>query len=319
MFRLNVACAVLVCLKFVSGSACCGQNIVVVQAIRGNQNHLFVPITINGQNRTWWMVDTGAAISTITESAARKASLQGPGIVPKIPATAKVEGQEGQIVIAEKMVSEGFDFGEQTLVVLRLDALERERMQRSPESFKNGGILGLPILRRYGALINCRTRQIFLNRGGGPLPVQRKAYEQMGFTYVPIKITPENHLEVIGAIGTGQYSFLVDTGAEDTLIMASIRQKERVSFYDERIRLVGVHNFKNPSITSGSIPSFRLGDQDLSNSFVGFANLNLPQSEFSLPLGGVIGAEVLWDHWAIIDIGNRALYLKTVRQPRKPG
>jgi len=319
MLRYCAPYAFLSCvaLNILSGSGCCAQNFVVVQAIRGDQNHLFVPVSINSQNKSWWLVDTGAPISTITESAARKASLQGPEVASRIPTSVKVEGQEHQIVIAQKMVSEGFDFGEQPLVVLRLDGLERERMQRLPESFKNGGILGLPILKKYGALINCRTRQIFLNRGGGPLPVQRKAYEQMGFTYVPIKITPANHLEAVGTIGPGEYSFLIDTGAPDTLIMASIRQKEKVSFYDERTRLVGIHDFKNPGITSGSLPSFRLGDHDLSNSFVGFANLNLHQSEFSRPFGGIIGAEVLFDQRAIIDVGNRALYLKTDRQGRK--
>jgi predicted aspartyl protease len=316
MFRYSRLCALLAGLALVSESAFSGQNFAVIQAVRGDQNHLFVPISINSRSKSWWVVDTGAPISAISESAARKASVQGPEIVSKIPASVRVEGQDRQIVIAQKMVSEGFDFGEQTLVVLRLDALERERMQRLPESSKNGGILGLPILQRYGALINCRTRQIFLNREGGPLPVQRKAYERMGFTYVPIKITPENHLEAVGTIGTGEYSFLIDTGAANTLIMASIRQKEKVSFYDERTRLVGVHDFKNPSITSGSLPSFRLGDQDLSNSFVGFANLNLHQSEFSRPFGGIIGAEVLWDQRAIIDVGNRALYLKADRQGR---
>lgn len=317
MFRYSRLCTFLAYLALLSGSAYSRQNVVVVQAIRGDQNHLFVPISVNSQSKSWWVIDTGAPISTITESAAKKASLQGPEVASRIPASVNVEGQERQIVIAQKMVSEGFDFGEQSLVVLRLDALERERMQRLQGSFKNGGILGLPILKRFGALINCRTRQMFLNRDGGPLPVQRKAYEQMGFTYVPIKITPANHLEAIGTIGSGEYSFLIDTGAADTLIMASIRQKEKVSFYDEKTRLVGVHDFRNPRITSGSLPSFRLGDHDLSNSFVGFANLNLHQSEFSHPFGGIIGAEVLWDQRAIIDVGNRALYLKTGRQGRR--
>ena len=197
--------------------------------MRGNHNHLFVPVSINRQNKSWWLIDTGAPISTITESAAKKASLQGPEIASKIPTSVKVEGQDHQIVIAHKMVSEGFDFGEQPLVVLRLDGLGRERMQRLPESFKNGGILGLPILKKYGALINCRTRQIFLNSGGSHFPYTARlradgvylcAYEHyLGY-----------HIEAIGTIGTGEYSFLIDTGAPDTLIMASIRRKEKVPF-----------------------------------------------------------------------------------------
>ena len=326
MLLSRVGCAFLSCLALgmVSSSA---SSVVVIQAIRGDQNHLFVPISINLQKQSWWLVDTGAPISTITETAARRASLQPPAgarrtslqrlqppeIAAKIPSSVKVEGREREVVIAQKIVSEGFDFGEEPMAVLRLDALEHERMRRVSQSFGNGGILGLSILKKYGALINCRTKQIFLNRNGGPLPVHRSTYEQMGFTYIPIKITPENHVEALGTIGTGEYSFLIDTGASATLVLASIREKERIPFYTERTTLVGVHDFNNPIVTSGLLRSFRLGSHDLSNSFVGFADLNLSQSEFTRPLGGIIGAEILWDHHAIIDLGNRALYLKARR------
>ena len=315
MLLSRVGCAFLSCLALgiVSSSASSVRNVVVIQAIRGDQNHLFVPISINLQKQSWWLVDTGAPISTITEAAARRASLQRPGITAKIPSSVKVEGREREVVIAQKIVSEGFDFGEEPMAVLRLDALEHERMRRVSQSFGNGGILGLPILKKYGALINCRTKQIFLNRNGGPLPVHRSTYEQMGFTYIPIKITPENHVEALGTIGTGEYSFLIDTGASATLVLASIREKERIPFYTERTTLVGVHDFNNPIVTSGLLRSFRLGSHDLSNCFVGFADLNLSQSEFTRPLGGIIGAEILWDHHAIIDLGNRALYLKARR------
>jgi predicted aspartyl protease len=315
MLLSRVGCAFLSCLALgmVSSSASSVRNVVVIQAIRGDQNHLFVPISINLQKQSWWLVDTGAPISTITEAAARSASLQRPGITAKIPSSVKVEGREREVVIAQKIVSEGFDFGEEPMAVLRLDALEHERMRRVSQSFGNGGILGLPILKKYGALINCRTKQIFLSRNGGPLPVHRSTYEQMGFTYIPINITPENHVEALGTIGTGEYSFLIDTGASATLILASIREKERIPFYTERTTLVGVHDFNNPIVTSGLLRSFRLGSHDLSNSFVGFADLNLTQSEFTRPLGGIIGAEILWDHHAIIDLGNRALYLKARR------
>jgi predicted aspartyl protease len=315
MLLSRVGCAFLACLALgmASSSASSVRNVVVIQAIRGDQNHLFVPVSINLQKQSWWLVDTGAPISTISEAAARRAFLQRPEITAKIPSSVRVEGREREVVVARKIVSEGFDFGEEPMAVLRLEALEHERMRRVSQSFSNGGILGLPILKKYGALINCRTKQIFLNRNGGPLPVHRSAYEQMGFTYIPIKITPENHVEALGTIGTGEYSFLIDTGASATLVLASIREKERVPFYNERTTLVGVHDFNNPIVTSGLLRSFRLGNHDLSNSFVGFADLNLSQSEFTRPLGGIIGAEILWDHHAIIDLGNRALYLKANR------
>src|SRR5271165_2986197 len=96
MFRYCALYAFVSCLalNILSGSGYCGQNFVVVQAIRGDQNHLFVPVSVNNQNKSWWLVDTGAPISTITESAARKASLQGPEVASRIPTSVKVEGQD---------------------------------------------------------------------------------------------------------------------------------------------------------------------------------------------------------------------------------
>jgi hypothetical protein len=130
LFRAGCGFLAWLALGMLSSSASSAQNVVVLQAIRGDQNHLFVPISINRQKQSWWLVDTGAPISTITEAAARRASLQRPGITAKIPSSVKVEGRERDIVIAQKIVSEGFDFGEEPMAVLQLDALEHEHMRR---------------------------------------------------------------------------------------------------------------------------------------------------------------------------------------------
>jgi Aspartyl protease len=96
---------------------------MVIQAMRGSENHLFIPISINGQRESWWLVDTGAPMSTITEQAAATASLQAPAPGSNVRASVKSEGQELKVVMASDILSEGFDFGAQPLAVLRLDAV----------------------------------------------------------------------------------------------------------------------------------------------------------------------------------------------------
>jgi hypothetical protein len=61
---------------------------------------------------------------------------------------------------------------------------------------------------------------------------------------------------------------------------------------------------KRRPISGGTLPHFRLDNYVLNKTFVGFTSLNLPQSEFSHSFGGLIGAEILFDHSAIIDLGK---------------
>jgi predicted aspartyl protease len=297
-------------LEILLSTVCLGQNAAVIQAIRGNKNHLFVPMSINGQKEFWWLVDTGSPLSMITRQAAMAGALKEPEVGSKIPNTVKAEGQELKVVMASSLVSQGFDFGKQPLPILRLDELAREHIPGATASSPGRGILGFMLLAKYGTLINCRTRQLFLSRTGQHLPVTRQAYEQMGFTYVPLDITRGGHIEVVGTIGNETYSFLIDTGAENTLIVAAIRQKEKIPFTDERLSLVGIHDFKKAPISGGTLPNFRVGHYVLNKTFVGFTSLNLQPGEFSHSFGGLIGAEILFDHSAIIDLGNRALYLR---------
>ncbi len=75
------------------------------------------------------------------------------------------------------------------------------------------------------------------------------------------------------------------------------------------VQLEGIHDFKKARLSFGISQTFRLGSFDLSHVSIGFAPLNVPTVEFSRPFGGIIGTEVLWTYFAIIDLGHRALYL----------
>jgi Aspartyl protease len=289
----------------------------VIQASRGTLNHLFVPISINGQQRSWWIIDTGAPVSIISTAEASKIGPQLSGSGLGITASTIAETRGAKVFLSSSMVSEGFDFGRENLAVIPLGPANMERVRIiGPWPSRARGIIGLATLSKFGAVINCRVCQIFLNPAGGSLPLSREGYEKVGFVWIPLKLTPDDHLEAVGTIGSRKYSFLIDTGAEFTVITENIRRKENIPFYVPRGVLVGIHDFNKAPVSSGSLPDFRIGDCDLDDARVGFADLNIPVNGFSQPFGGIIGAEVLTTHSAIIDIGNRALYLKPKPSPR---
>jgi aspartyl protease len=250
--------------------------------------------------------------SLISHSEAVKAGLARPPQNSNIPKTVTVEGKQRDLVVAPKLTSEGMELGPQLLAIASLDLFANEHTNQIHGSFLNkGGIIGVPALVKHGAIINFKNRQLFFNKGGGPLPVQRSIYEQMGFTYIPMKITKDNRLEVIGTIANSEYSFLIDTGAPATMVNSSIKKKAGVAAWETNVRIKGLHDFKDPRVQTGPLPGFRLGNHDVGSEFVAFADLNISQGDFSEPFGGIVGAEILWDHQAIIDLGNRALYLKS--------
>jgi hypothetical protein len=54
------------------------QNFSAAQALSSSQLHLFVPVSINGTKPTWWLVDTGAPVSIVSNFLRQRLSLPGP-------------------------------------------------------------------------------------------------------------------------------------------------------------------------------------------------------------------------------------------------
>jgi hypothetical protein len=176
--------------------------------------------------------------------------------------------------------------------------------------FEKTGVVGINLLGKYGALINCKTQQIFLSPSGN-LGLARQKYEAMGFTYVPLRITPQNRLELIGTLGGNTFSFAIDTGSFIRMLDESIRSTANVPFWETAAKIGGpFHDFKNASLSYGSASDFKLGNYDAKGAKIAFANLHLSEQSFTHRFAGLIGTDFLYFRSAIIDIGGRALYLK---------
>ena len=271
---------------------------------------LTMPVSINGSKSTWWVVDTGARGCIIDPSLADKSGLQTVG---------QIHGEGGAFPVAtvNDFQIGNFSCNGVPCMVHSLGDLKSLSVRTQGGSLEQTGLIGINLLAKYGALINCRTQQIFFSPTGN-LGMSRQKYEAMGFTYVPMNLTPRYRLEVIGSLGGKEFSFFLDTGAFTTSLTNGIRDEVNAPLSASRIKAVGAfHDLGRNSQYSFAEPGdFKLGAYDAKGARIGFTTLNLPDNQgASHRLAGVIGFDFLVNRFAIIDIGGRALYLKPDSTP----
>jgi Aspartyl protease len=313
-----IVCAILLCFGL-SGQPVHGQqNFSAAQAILGSGLHLFVPVSINGSKRTWWIIDTGAPGSLIAPSLQQKLSLPAPSSQPSSKAAAKIAGKSYPVVFAQSVDLNGAQIGPGYFAVAPIDMIQHETTNALAGGFEKGGLIGLNFLLKRGALINYKTYQVFLSRRDSALPLSREGYEKMGFTYVPLRITPRGYVEVEGTIGGTIYSFLLDTGAFVSQLEPKIRERNHLAYNATRALLTAPYaRIKEVELTQATVPGFKIGSQDLSDFRIGFAESHSFDPGFLHEYGGVLGPDLFHFHQAIIDLGNRALYLRPDYRSRK--
>jgi predicted aspartyl protease len=312
------ASMVFACVGPTEQLACAEQNFSATQAILSSGLHLFVPVSINGGKRIWWLVDTGAPGSTISPSLRRALSLPGPAAGSGANATVTRRGNTYPVAFAQSVDINGTELGPGYFRVEQIDRIASEKTHAFSGGFEKGGIIGMNFLLKHGALINYRTLQIFLSRQDSKLPVTREGYERMGYTYVPLRISPRGYVEVEGTIGGSTYSFLLDTGSFVSMLEPKIRERNHLAFNETRAILTAPYaGIKDARLTQATVPGFRIGTQDLSNFRIGFSESHTFDPGFVHEYGGILGPDLLHYHEALIDLGNRAMYLKPDYRDRK--
>ena len=272
----------------------------------GTSLALTVPVSLNSSKTTWWVVDTGAQVCVIDPSFSKKLGLQADNKVGRFPVT-----------MVNNFGLGTFQCNGIACVVRSIGELHTLELRNQGGSFDKAGVIGVNLLAKYGAIINCRTQQIFLSPSGN-LGMSRQKYEQMGFTYVPMNVTSKNRLEVVGTLGGKEFSFFLDTGAFSTTLDDSIRNEVQLPFFTTNTKIEGpFHDFgRDARYSYGTATDFKLGTYDASGARLGSTTLNISESGSSHRFAGLIGMDFLFFRSAIIDVGGRALYLKPSSRPQ---
>ena len=308
----------------VSAVLCASASLLIaqpaaVQMTRGPQNHLLVPARINGKPASL-LLDTGAKINFLESNRANHFGVQ---------------------LSASELRSGGRGFPAARINDLRIGAVSfgvtevalfNPTQFRGPVPGKGGkaadGIIGLDLLRRNRAIINCRTQQLFFAAGGANSLDLVSTTRALGFVRIPLQPAATGLITVpctIGskagalAIDTGAFVTVFDQGATAALELEGAESKLTARTAGGRVRPLQLARIENLRIGGVAIEPQRFAVMDMFpkkkplRTFTGINRIEFYDAralKARLEIWGLLGNELLYQQHAIIDLGDMALYLK---------
>jgi hypothetical protein len=126
--------------------------------------------------------------------------------------------------------------------------------------------------------------------------------------------TVVGHFEMMVSINGTDTNFIVDTGAAKTVVDLSFARAQQLSLQESTIQVCGLgsnrlvlYRIKSATLMVGE---FRLFLPELHAIDLRHIRQSLLEKGVSRPANGIIGADVLNHHKAIIDYANQLLYLQ---------
>jgi predicted aspartyl protease len=265
-------------------------------------NKMIMPVRINGR-RANLLVDTGSNQIILNAAAAASFGVQtSQGGLPYIQQT-RINGQLLPVGFAQSLIAGGMSFGS-TPVTLR----------KSSHSDAGGtpidGVLGLDVLTRHKAVINCRTKLIFFKVDQArQLDLSSVASEEK-FTRIPLRREENGALTVACSIRGQPARLFVDTGAFLTIFHEAFLKSVGVPIEATR---VSAHFAFGASrkVSAGQINDLKIGGFKTPPSKFGVTALpNFTLRQGSARVSGILGMDTLYNCHGIIDLDNMNLFLK---------
>jgi predicted aspartyl protease len=268
----------------------------------GPMNKMIMPVRINGQPADL-LVDTGSNQLILDAEAAESFGVRpSQGGLRYIRFT-KIQGQSLPVGFVQNISAGSMNFGS-SLVTLRRSS------HSDAANALSDGVLGLDILFRHKALINCRTKLVFFKVD------QRRAINldlvaaSEKFTRVPIQREETGALTVPCSIRGQPTRLLIDTGAFVTILhegfVKSLGLAEESTRISAQIGRGASKRIKAAKISELSIGMFKAPPEK-------FGVAPLPRfalQQGDTRIGGILGMDTLYMCHAIIDLDGMSLFLK---------
>jgi predicted aspartyl protease len=268
----------------------------------GPMNKMIMSVRINGQPANL-LVDTGASQLILDAETAASFGIRPSQYGLRYIRFTQINGQDLPLGFAQNITAGAMNFGS-SLVTLR----------SSSHSISGtghvDGMLGLDILLRHKAVINCRTKLVFfkVDQGRGINP---SAIASSGkFTRVPIQ-RQQNGALIVPCLIRGQPTcLLVDTGAFVTTFHELFVKSLGIVSEPTRISAQFAGG-ASKRISAAKINDLNIGGFKAPPEKFGVA----PLPQFALQQGtskiaGILGMDTLYLCHAIIDLGSMSLFLK---------
>ena len=134
------------------------------------------------------------------------------------------------------------------------------------------------------------------------------------YLQIPVRITSIGHIEVDVNIDGIDTSFLVDTGASNTVVDVGFTEDNLMKFVAIEQRGGGVGTSQmilfHKKINLFKINDFEIPSFDLYATDFQHVKASLAKEGITEPCNGVIGADILIKYDAVIDYKKEKLYLK---------
>lgn len=276
---------------------------------RSKQNHLLVRAFINGKPALLG-VDTGAPVSAIALNRVDHFGLTEIGQKSQLPRRLRINGTFNRVAVAKTLQLGALSLVDEPMVAIDLGGSYRAAKLMKEQAID--GIIGADILFPTEAVLDCREQILTLKMDPsvrGPAP----GANYRGFTKVPMSLSSGFNLYVDSRMNGRRAKLLVDTGAFSTLLNQRFVRRMNIPLRKTAFTSAGV-NLKGRGVQIATISQFSIGPLEMQKKEVGVINLEGLIRDGLLdatpPVAGLLGAEILRRHNAIIDFGTKTLYLK---------
>ena len=270
----------------------------------GPLNKMIMSIRINGQPANL-LVDTGSNQLILNSEAAELFGVRPSPRGLRYLRFTELQGQLLPVGFVQNISAGGMNFGS-SLVTLR----SSNHSGSGSDAGHLDGVLGLDILFRYKALINCHTKLVFFKVNNARRINLGSAAVSEKFTRVPIEREETGALTVPCSIHGQPTRLLIDTGAFVTILHEPFVKSLGLAIEPTRVSgqfgRAGSKRIDAAKIDDLQIGAFKMRPEK-------FGVASLPQ--FALQQGrskiaGILGMDTLYICHAIIDLDGMNLFLK---------
>jgi predicted aspartyl protease len=268
----------------------------------GPLNKMIMPVHINGQPANL-LVDTGASHLMLDADDATSFGLKPSQRGLRYIRFSEINGQELPLGFAQNLTAGSMSFGS-VLVTLRNSSYS------GTGSGHVDGVLGLDILSRYKAVINCRTKLVFFKTDQARQLHLSSVASAEKFARIPLRREENGALTVPCSIRGQPARLLVDTGAFITTFHEAFVRSLGIASEPTR---VSAHFARGSmrKVSAGQINDLKIGDFKAPRAKFGVTALpNFALRQGSTRISGILGIDTLYNYHAIIDLDGMNLFLK---------
>ena len=268
----------------------------------GPMNQMIMPVRINGQPAKL-LVDTGSnEIILGTDAAATFGVRPSPRGVRYLGFT-EINGQLLPVAFMQSLTAGSMNFGSNPVVL-------RDSPRSGTGKAHVDGVLGLQILLRDTAVINCRTRLVFFKVDQSRHMNLSGVASSQKFTRVPVHREASGALTVPCSVHGQSGRLLVDTGAFVTTFPDAFFKSLGISSEPTRIS-ARFPTGTTQRISAAQINDLKIGDFKVPAAKFGVAELpRFALRQGSTKISGILGMDTLYLCHAIIDLDGMNLFLK---------